>query len=239
MRPPRPHITFQINSLVGGEERHTVMNAAQTVITKFFPGAEIEFAIDDHPFAVCIEDPWFDGAEITPAIDVLSSFVLKALDNVLQERYGIELLEIAPGPLPEVEHLFDMYENGDLENDEMPVRPVSKAKFGRYMYNATSPLQLIQHDEKMVWAATPHLLERFRRIGYVTPVGVVYYEEFAVGGASFMIIREPGMTDAMMDEAARWLREKRDVVGSIIEAGFIGETEAGVMDLHLPADTLR
>lgn len=254
MQPPS--ITVQIDlTIVRQEDIPAIEVVAKSVIAKFFPSAEIEFKPDYNPFYVSLSDPWEDygedyEAEETPAIVLLEAVMLQCLDLSLS-YHGISTYTT---PRAEAWPMLNMfYDNTSAEwdgpeddvviendfDDEQSPQPASEAEHGRYMYNAIDPLQLIQHDDKMVWTATPQLLERYRRIGYVTPVGVVYYEEYAVGGAMFMIIREPGMTDAMMEEAARWLREKRDVVGSIIEAGVIGETASGVMDLHLPTDTIR
>lgn len=61
-----------------------------------------------------------------------------------------------------------------------------------------------------------HALAKNRGYGQVTRSGVVYDEELAgPGGMSFVLLREAGTTDEMLEQAVKELRSNRDVVGSI------------------------
>lgn len=59
-------------------------------------------------------------------------------------------------------------------------------------------------------------LEKLKKFGYLTKMGVVYDEELAgPNGMSFCLLREPHTTDEMLINAVRELRSNRDVVGKI------------------------
>lgn len=63
---------------------------------------------------------------------------------------------------------------------------------------------------------TPADVERYRRLGDVTPNGVTFnWHLSGPGGARFELLREPHHTDEQIEQAKRELRDQRDVVGRI------------------------
>lgn len=93
-------------------------------------------------------------------------------------------------------------------------------------------MELVEHEGRWIFVASREYVDRSRRIGFVTPNGVVYRDELAgSAGATFILVRDAHTTDADLDDAAAYLRLQRDVVGAIREAGVAGQT--------IPTETRR
>ena len=71
----------------------------------------------------------------------------------------------------------------------------------------------MKNNIKIRYEFTQEQYDRQVEFGNITPNGVVFYDELVSWkGCNFYLFKTEGITEKMIAEAKRWLRNERDVV---------------------------